>query len=334
MIGLDKTVEGPESQKHEFRNEHVLDARQFDRPTLEELFRMVPVMKRHALAGDDILRDCPRLSTLLFEQPSTRTYCSFWSALFYLGAKIIFPNQDAAHTSSFAKDESLEHTIEYFCRFPRLKVVIMRHSQDFAAFDAAKIADSYGVHIVNAADGTHQHPTQSLPDCYTMWEDRGGTLDGVKLAVCNDLARSRAASSLCLMVAKNFRVPEIVTCAPAGIEMGAELRTKIESYGTKLTPVDNLLEAAKWADYLYMTRPQFGSGVEIPDEVFKDFQVDADLIDQLPEDAPCKVLHPMPVSQKFQEISKSIDHHWRCIFFDQAEYAIYLRMGLVKNLLT
>lgn len=329
MIGLDRTVEG-----YEFQNDHVLDACQFSRATLEDLFRMVPLMRRYALMGDDILRDCSWLSTLLFEQPSTRTYCSFWGALSYLGAKIIFPNQDAAKTSSFAKDESLEHTIEYFCRFPRLKLIIMRHSKNFSAFRAAKVADSYGVHIINGGDGTHQHPTQGLTDCYTMWKGCGGSLDGVRLAVCNDLARSRTVSSLCLMVAKNFEVPEIVTCAPAGIEMEPELKAKIESYGTKITRVDTLLEAAKWADYLYMTRPQVGSGVKIPDEVFENFRVDAELLDQLPESAPCKVLHPMPISQEFHEIAEEVDHHERCKFFDQAEYAIYLRMRLAEMFLT
>ena len=273
----------------------------------------------------------------LFCQPSTRTFSSFEIALDSLGGRMLC-SLASYEASSFAKGESVEDTIRYYCEAyqPQLGAIILRHPTTGSAEEAARVADEYGISIINAGDGTNEHPTQALLDLYTIWKRRNGNLDGVKLAVCNDLAKSRTIRSLCLLLAKNFRIHLIATCAPQGTSsLPTDLTRELLDYNVSICSTSDLREAADMSEFLYMTRPQ-KEYYKKPEDLlaFQDFRVTKEFLDSLPAKNPCLIMHPMPVdSVTFNEISPDAKTHPRCIMFEQARNGLFIRMAILKKLL-
>jgi len=319
------------------KTKHILSARQFGKDEILEIFRLAGEMKEVYRHGPvQVLAGCKEVINL-FCQPSSRTFSSFEVALDRLGGKMLcrLPSYEA---SSFAKGESVEDTIRYYCESyqPHLGAIILRHPKEGAAEEAAAVADDYGISIINAGDGTNEHPTQALLDLYTIWKRRNGNLDGVKLGTCNDLRKSRTIRSLCLLLARNFRVHTIYTCAPQGTaSFPQDLMEELLDSNVSIWPTNNLREAADWADFLYMTRPQKEYYDNTEDlRAFQDFRITKDFLDFLPAENPCLIMHPMPVdSETFNEIAPDAKTHPRCIMIEQAANGLPIRMALLKMLL-
>ena len=315
---------------------HILSARQFSRDEILEIFAQADEMALvYQNGGSQDLSGCKQVINL-FCQPSTRTFSSFEIALKALGGKMLLslPSYEA---SSFSKGESVPDTIRYYCETyqPHVGAIILRHPQEGAAEVAAQIADDYGVCIINAGDGRHEHPTQALLDLYTIWKERKGEIDGVKVAFCNALDESRTINSAGLMLALNFRLPIVYTCAPCGIRLSDELASELQKKGIPVFPSNDLAEVTRFADFVYMTRPQkeYYENQERR-KIFEGFQITRELLDSLPPDNPCRVMHPMPVdSETFNEITPEAKRHPRCIMIRQAANGLPIRMALLKKLL-
>ncbi|MCH2663554.1 aspartate carbamoyltransferase, partial [bacterium] len=167
---------------------HVIEAQQFGRPLLTEIFsvtkEMEEVVSRY---GSSILNQ--RIMASLFYEPSTRTRLSFESAMFRLGGDVI-TTESAREFSSAAKGETLEDTIRIIEGYS--DVIVMRHFESGSARKAAEVAS---VPIINAGDGAHEHPTQALLDAFTLMShfDRSSEegLKGLKIAIIGDIAPSR-----------------------------------------------------------------------------------------------------------------------------------------------
>ena len=314
---------------------HILSFEQFNRSDLLKTFKIADQMKKIAQerGSRQILKS--EGIVLLFYQPSTRTHASFEIASKLLGIPILYSTQAANQFSSAAKGESLEDTIELFCNYPGIKVIVLRHPESGSALLASKIADKYDVNIINAGDGTNEHPTQALLDLYTIFQRKKKSMKKIKLVVAGDIEHSRTIRSLSLLFAKIFQPEEIGVCAPKGIHLPKDIEMKLKGFGVKIIKFDDLKKVVLWADFLYMTRPQieYYKSKKLAKK-FKEFRIDQKFLEDIPQGYPCQILHPMPIDSKnFNEITAEARHHPRCKIFQQAQNGVFIRMALLKILL-
>jgi aspartate carbamoyltransferase catalytic subunit len=303
------------------RLRHVLESQQFSRDLLEEIFDRADGMREspHRAAG----RLQGRIMAALFYEPSTRTRLSFESAMLRLGGGTI-GTDNAREFSSVAKGETLEDTIRIVAGCA--DVIVLRHSQEGAARRAAAVSD---VPVINAGDGTGQHPSQALLDLYTI-RDELGHIDGVRVAMVGDLANGRTVRSLAYLLSK-YRDVEITFVAPPRVAMCADIKAHLDEHGIRWSESAELDAVLSRLDVVYQTR--------IQKERFADeasylavkgcFRIDAACMRRLRPDAI--VMHPLP---RVDEIDPEIDADPRAAYFRQARNGVPIRMALLDTVLS
>ncbi len=256
----------------------------------------------------------------LFFEPSTRTNLSFSSAMHRLGGNVIgFAD---AKVSSTAKGESLVDTIrvvENYC-----DIVLIRHPLEGAARLAA---ESTGLPVINAGDGTNQHPTQTLLDLYTIRQKRG-RLDNLKIAFIGDLKYSRTVHSL-IETLTHFD-NEIFLVSPPTLRMPAEFLEELDARGTVYSEDEDFFSIASDVDILYTTRIQqerFPDAVEY-EKVKNAYRIDRASIERI--GGSVTVMHPLP---RLQEISRDLDDYPGSAYFDQARNGVTVRKAVLSMLL-
>src|SRR5580692_4546463 len=189
---------------------HIIEAQQFDLPTLDELFAVAKSMEEVVERGGTSEFQSRIMATLFYE-PSTRTRFSFETAMHRLGGRVI-STENAAEFSSVAKGETLEDTVQILNGYA--DVIVIRHYEVGAAKRAATISKAP---IINAGDGAGQHPTQALLDLYTIRKEIG-SIDGLKIAMVGDLAQGRTVRSLTYLLSK-YQDVKIYFVAPTLLKM-------------------------------------------------------------------------------------------------------------------
>jgi aspartate carbamoyltransferase catalytic subunit len=297
---------------------NVISVEQFDRDLLDSLFA-----RAAALAGVRDDRLVHRIMASLFYEPSTRTRLSFEAAMLRLGGSVL--GTEAAHTfSSAIKGETLEDTIRMVSTYA--DVIVLRHDQAGAAARAAAVAT---VPVVNAGDGPGEHPTQALLDLYTI-QNELGRVDGVHVAFCGDLRFGRTARSLALLLALYPGV-RFDFVAPDVVQVGADIRARLDAKGVRYTLVDQLNDVISDVDVVYQTRVQkerFTEPAEF-DQAKTAIRIDADTMRHLPSHAI--VMHPLP---RVDEIAPEVDSDPRAAYFRQARNGVAIRMALLEMLLS
>ena len=226
---------------------HVIEAQQFDRELMGEIFsvtkEMEEVVSRY---GSSILNR--RIMATLFYEPSTRTRLSFESAMIRLGGNVV-TTESAREFSSAAKGETLEDTIRIVEGYA--DVIVMRHFESGAARRAADVAS---VPILNAGEGPGQHPTQALLDVYTIKKEIG-RLDGITVAMVGDLANGRTVRSLAYLLARYDDV-KLFFVAPEVVRMKQDIKEYLDRHGVHFEEKEDLIEVAQQSDVIYQTRIQ------------------------------------------------------------------------------
>ncbi len=293
--------------------------------SLEEINAILDLAERmaRALAGEErsTFEPLDRILATCFYEPSTRTRLSFASAMLRLGGSAICM-QDLK-MSSVAKGESLGDTMRMLNAYS--DIIVIRHPREGAAEEAAAAAS---VPVINAGDGTRNHPTQTLTDLFTV-RRRKGTLTGLKVGLCGDLKNGRTVHSLAPVLARLGN--EMVCIAPDALAMPAEYLDEVERHSGKRPPeTEDLVGALEGLDMLYMTRIQqerFPSPEEY--EKYKGVYVlDAALMAQAPEQMI--VMHPLP---RVEEIAEEVDTDPRAAYFEQAAGGVPVRMALIALIL-
>ena len=298
---------------------HLMSPLDFSVEELDKLLNLADDIgknpKKYAHTCDD-----KRLATLFYE-PSTRTRLSFEAAMMNLGGKVL--GFSSADSSSASKGESVADTIRVVSCYA--DICAMRHPKEGAPLVASM---SSNIPVINAGDGGHQHPTQTLTDLMTIHRLKGH-LDNLTIGLCGDLKFGRTVHSLVNALSRydnlrfifisptELRVPDYIT------EM---LREKNIPYEEVIRLEDKLPEL----DVLYMTRVQKERFFNEEDYVrLKDFYIlTAKKMKLAPPDM--LVLHPLP---RVNEISVDVDDDPRAVYFKQAQYAVYVRMALILTLL-
>jgi aspartate carbamoyltransferase catalytic subunit len=255
------------------------------------------------------------LATLFFE-PSTRTRLSFETAMLRLGGQVITVADPK--TSSTAKGESLAdsmRTVEGYA-----DVIVIRHPRKGAAQEAA---DAVKVPVINAGDGTGQHPTQALLDIYTIQKEKG-SLDGLTMTLCGDLKNGRTVHSLIYLLAR-FGI-RLLCVSPTELAMPPEIMVELHTMGADINTADNLVTALRVSDIVYVTRVQ-RERFEDPNEYERlkgSYVVNVDTIRQAKPGIT--IMHPLP---RVDEISCEVDASEGAAYFRQAANGIPIRMALL-----
>ncbi|OGD56958.1 hypothetical protein A2V71_03180 [Candidatus Berkelbacteria bacterium RBG_13_40_8] len=329
-------------------DQHILSARQFGIGDVKRIFQTASEMEK-MLTADEWPKQTREGIVILFFQRSSRTHSTFEIAANELGIPIIYSTQAADRFSSVAKGESLADTIRLFAGFPHVRIIVIRHPQEYSAQEAAEIADRFGVSIINAGDGTNEHPTQALLDLYTIKKQKhpDKSIRELRIVVANDIEYSRTIRSLLILFGRIYGPKEIGICAPRGINLPEDIRCELIRESIEIVSFHDLRDAAYWADFLYMTRPQieyYARDITNEEEKkrkikeleakFQGFRITKGFMDSLSPDCKCQIMHPMPVdSLHFNEIMPDVREHPRCTMFKQATNGIPIRMALLKELL-
>lgn len=256
----------------------------------------------------------------LFFEPSTRTRLSFESAINKLGGRII--GFSDASTSSSTKGESLRDTILTVSNYSDL--IIMRHPREGAAKLASEIAS---VPIINAGDGSNQHPTQTLLDLYSILKTQG-TLENLTIAMVGDLKYGRTVHSL-LMALSHFK-PQFVFVSHPELRLPQEYRFFLEEKGISFEETTSMEEGLKDADITYMTRVQrerFQDPMEY-EKTKSAYILKASMLDKSKENM--KILHPLP---RVNEIALDVDVTDKAYYFQQSLNGVFTRQAIIAQLL-
>lgn len=261
------------------------------------------------------------ISTLFYE-PSTRTRLSFEAAMFNLGGNVL--GFSSANTSSAAKGESVADTIRTVSCY--CDICVMRHNKE----GAPKVASLYSkVPVINAGDGGHQHPTQTLTDLVTIstYKKR---LNNLTIGLCGDLKFGRTTHSLVRALSRYENI-KFILISPKELRIPGYIKNEIDkSPSASFVETTSLEDVIGQVDVLYMTRVQRERFFNEEDYIrLKDVYIlDSKKVSKAKDDMI--IMHPMP---RVNEISTSVDKDKRAKYFDQAQCGVYARMALILKLL-
>ncbi|MBO5159480.1 MAG: aspartate carbamoyltransferase [Lachnospiraceae bacterium] len=273
-----------------------------------------PEKYAHACAGK-------KLATLFYE-PSTRTRLSFEAAMMNLGGNVL--GFSSAASSSAAKGESVSDTIRMISCYA--DICAMRHPKEGAPMVASRVSS---IPVINAGDGGHQHPTQTLTDLLTI-RSLKGRLDNLVIGLCGDLKFGRTVHSLIKALAR-YEGISFVLISPEELRIPEYIREDVlDAQGIPYKEVEHIEDVMPDLDILYMTRVQRERFFNEEDYIrLKDFYVlDKKKMELAKEDM--LVLHPLP---RVNEISVEVDNDPRAAYFRQVQYGVYVRMALILTLL-
>ncbi len=262
-----------------------------------------------------------KMATLFFE-PSTRTRLSFEAAMMELGGKVLGFSE--ASSSSTSKGESVSDTIRVVSGY--CDIIVMRHPKEGAPLVASMKAN---VPIINAGDGGHNHPTQTLTDLLTIYCEKK-RLDNLTIGVCGDLKFGRTIHSLITAMIRYSKV-KFVLISPEELKIPDYIKENVlQRNNIEYIETNNIEEYMGELDILYMTRVQRERFFNEEDYIrLKDYYIlNKDKLKNAREDL-C-IMHPLP---RVNEISTEVDDDPRACYFKQARYGKYIRMSLILKLL-
>lgn len=299
---------------------HLMSPLDFSVEELDELLKLAQDIEKNR---DKYAHACDgkKLATCFYE-PSTRTRLSFEAAMLNLGGNVL--GFHSADSSSAAKGESVSDTIRVISSYADIAAI--RHPKEGAALVASQKSK---IPVINAGDGGHQHPTQTLTDLLTIYSVKG-RLDNMTVGLCGDLKFGRTVHSL---INALIRYPNVkfVLISPKELKVPSYIRDEVlAANNIEFVEMEKLEEAIPELDVLYMTRVQRERFFNEEDYVrLKDFYIlTQEKLNLAKPDMT--VLHPLP---RVNEIAVEVDDDPRAKYFEQAQYGVYVRMALILTLL-
>ena len=300
---------------------HLMSPLDLSKEELDDLLTLASDIEKNPSKYAHVCDD-KRLATCFYE-PSTRTRLSFEAAMMNLGGKVL--GFSSAGSSSASKGESVADTIRVVSCYA--DICAMRHPKEGAPL-VASMASS--IPVINAGDGGHQHPTQTLTDLLTI-RSLKGRLDNLTIGLCGDLKFGRTVHSLIEALVLRYSNVKFVLISPEELRVPSYIREDIlEKNNVEFEEVERLEDALPKLNILYMTRVQKERFFNEEDYVrMKDFYIlDKQKMELAPKDM--YILHPLP---RVNEIAVEVDDDPRAAYFKQAQYGVYVRMALILRLL-
>ena len=299
---------------------HLIDPMDLSVEDIDRLLNLADDISKHPEKYREVCR-YKKLATLFFE-PSTRTRLSFEAAMLELGGSVL--GFSSADSSSAAKGESIADTARTVACYA--DIIAMRHPKEGAPYVASQFVD---IPIINAGDGGHNHPTQTLTDLLTIRREKG-RLDHFTIGFCGDLKFGRTVHSLIKALSRYDDINYIMI-SPEKLQIPEYLKKDVfERKGIPFREVEKMEEVMPELDIIYMTRVQRERFFNEADYVrLKDsYILDMDKLKNAKEDL--SILHPLP---RVNEISVKVDQDPRACYFRQALNGKHVRMALIMDLL-
>lgn len=291
--------------------------------SLEELDEILNLADKIKANPADYVNVCKgRILATLFYEPSTRTRLSFEAAMLRLGGNVM--GFSSANSSSVAKGESVADTIRTVACYA--DIAAMRHPKEGAPMVASMNTD---MPVINAGDGGHQHPTQTLTDLFTIRSIKG-RLNNFTIGFCGDLKFGRTVHSLIKTLSRYENI-KFVLVSPQELKLPDYIREEVLiKKNLEFTETEKLEDVMKELDIIYMTRVQKERFFNEADYIrLKDsYILNAEKLKEAKKDMI--ILHPLP---RVNEISVEVDNDPRACYFKQAKYGMYARMALIMKLL-
>ena len=299
---------------------HLIDIKDL---SVEEIDELINVAKDIMANKEKYAKKCEgkKLATLFYE-PSTRTRLSFEAAMLDLGGNVL--GFSSANTSSASKGETVEDTVRMVGGYA--DIIAMRHPKEGAPFVASMKAE---VPIINAGDGGHCHPTQTLTDLLTIHCEKH-RLSDLTIGICGDLKFGRTVHSLITAMSRYSNI-KIVLISPDELKLPDYVKTEVlEKNHMKYVETNNMEEYMPELDILYMTRVQQERFFNEDDYIrLKDYYIlNEEKLENAKKDL-C-IMHPLP---RVNEIAVEVDDDPRACYFKQAKYGKFIRMALILKLL-
>ena len=291
--------------------------------SIEEINELIEVAKDIIQNREKYSHKCDgkKLATLFFE-PSTRTRLSFEAAMMELGGNVLGFSE--ASSSSVSKGESVADTIKVVGYYS--DIIVMRHPKEGAPLVASQKSL---VPIINAGDGGHNHPTQTLTDLLTIQCEKG-RMDNLTIGLCGDLKFGRTVHSLITAMTR-YKNIKFVLISPKELEIPEYIKKEVlDKNNIEYVETNDIEEYMADLDILYMTRVQKERFFNEADYIrLKDYYIlNKEKLEKAKNDLI--IMHPLP---RVNEISTDVDEDKRACYFKQAEYGKYIRMALILKLL-
>lgn len=296
---------------------HIIESQQFDQKLIATIFSLADNLEKKK---DNSLHG--KIMASLFYEPSTRTRFSFESAMLRLGGNVI-TTENAKEFSSAAKGETLEDSIRVINNYA--DVIVLRHFEKGSAEKASLVSR---IPVINAGDGTGQHPTQALLDLYTIKREIG-RLDDITVALVGDLKHGRTIRSLAYLFGK-YKGIKIYLVSPKGLRIGDDIKQYLDRHKITYLELEDLNTVIEEIDVLYQTRIQKERFQTVKEYAkFKGcYQVDTVLVSKMKRKSI--IMHPLP---RVDEILTEVDSSSKAVYFKQTKYGLLIRMALLKMLL-
>ncbi|MCT8978206.1 aspartate carbamoyltransferase [Clostridium sp. CX1] len=298
---------------------HLIDPMDYSIEELDEIFQLSNQIIANPEEFSNLCHG--KILATLFYEPSTRTRLSFEAAMLRLGGQVIGFSE--ANSSSVSKGESVADTVRTVACYA--DIIAMRHPKE----GAPKVASIYSsIPIINAGDGGHQHPTQTLTDLLTIKRIKG-RLSNLKVGFCGDLKFGRTVHSL-IKALSRYEDNKFILVSPDELRVPEYTRKDLVKSNSEFMECEKLEEVIGQLDILYMTRVQRERFFNEEDYIrLKDsYILDKNKINK--GTSELVILHPLP---RVNEISYEIDEDPRACYFKQAKYGMYVRMALIAKLL-
>ncbi len=298
---------------------HLIDPTDLNLREIDELLHLAEDIIQNRPKYSEVCKG-KKLATLFFE-PSTRTRLSFEAAMMELGGNVL--GFSSADSSSAAKGESVSDTARTVEKYA--DIIAMRHPKEGAPLVASMHVD---IPVINAGDGGHNHPTQTLTDLLTIYQTKHRLTD-LTVGFCGDLKFGRTVHSLIKQLSfyENIR---FILISPVELQVPDYVREILTTKNIPFQEVESMEEVMPDLDILYMTRVQRERFFNEADYIrLKDtYILDLAKLENAKEDL--KILHPLP---RVNEIATEVDKDPRAVYFDQVEYGKFIRMALIMKLL-
>lgn len=314
-------------------SKHLLSVLNLTKPKILEYISKAEIIKSMYETNPTSLKNQlkGRILVLVFYEPSTRTSCSFQSAMLKLGGNVISITDKY---SSVEKGESLEDTIKTLNSYG--DAIVIRHPLKGSSLQAANVSD---IPVINAGDGNGEHPTQALLDIFTIKRELDKlniNLDDdkrekVRITFAGDLKNSRTIHSL-VHVLSLFPKISFIYVTPNGLEMPEKIKTSVKAFEIEQVEKECLKEALQVSDVVYMTRIQ-KERFTTEEEYKNIMKTNNYIIDEnMMRHAKDKMIlmHPLP---RLNEISPSVDKDPRAVYFEQVKNGVYMRMAILDDIL-
>jgi aspartate carbamoyltransferase len=303
-----------------FKGKDILHGNQFSKKDIDAIIKIASNFEKELKKKDFFTLLEGKILATLFYEPSTRTRLSFEAAMQRLGGGVI--SMGSVESSSVAKGETLTDTVRTVSQYA--DVIVIRHPGTGSAREAA---DAVPIPVINAGDGTGQHPTQALLDIYTIQKELG-SLKNLTISMVGDLKNGRTVHALVELL--SLYQARLYFVSPSLLRMPEEIINHLKQKGIKIEETEDMLKAGNASNLIYMTRIQKERFPDLTDyeRVKGSYIINEEFLRKLKK--KITILHPLP---RVDEISPEVDTYPGAAYFRQVRNGVFVRMALLAMVL-